>query len=338
MKQHAKTNRYLGGGVFPWFKVVDYGNIKLIEKNDTTWEYEREKFLNIKKIDSANAVSKHYKIPIETLLEHIKSVEINGSRSFGKNKMNFVTNKIESNKKYQIEENVYPALLKKEEQDELLEIIKSNRRGDHKGKIYKYLFSDLLYCNLCARAKKRKLGGNKFTKRGIDYYYYKCPTCSRKLNVEKADKVIINNILEMNELKILNKANLKMFDTMQEISDIQKEKDSFREEQEKLLDKILNISITNIDIKERLEKKVEKEINDIDKIIDSKNKKIELLRIQLKDSENNSFDTDTLNQLRFILLNKTSEDHEDIRQMINLLDIKIHVRNYERMTFEIRFS
>ena len=69
-----------------------------------------------------------------------------------------------------------------------------------------------------------------------------------------------------------------------------------------------------------------------------KNKKIELLRIQLNNKQKNSIDSDALNKLRYILLNKTPEDHQDIREMINLLGIKIHVKNYERMLFDIRLS
>ena len=87
-----------------------------------------------------------------------------------------------------------------------------------------------------------------------------------------------------------------------------------------------------------MEKKIEKEIDSLDKIISDKNKKIELLRIQLNNKQKNSIDSDALNKLRYILLNKTPEDHQDIREMINLLGIKIHVKNYERMLFDIRLS
>ena len=338
MKQHAKSTRYLGGDVFPWFKVVDYGNMKLIEKNDTTWEYEREKFLNIKKLGSLTSVSRTYKIPLDTLRKQINSNEIIGDRSFGKKKMNLLTNRRENKQNFQVEKNVFPALLSQEEQKEILQIISTNRRGGRKGKLNQYLFSGLLYCNLCPRAKKRKLGGNKFTKRGKTYYYYMCEHCSRRLNVEKADPIIINNILELDELKILDKANLLMFDLLDGISTLQKDIENLKDEQDKLLDKILNITIENLEIKTKLEKKIEKEIDSLDKIISDKNKKIELLRIQLNNKQKNSIDSDALNKLRYILLNKTPEDHPDIREMINLLGIKIHVKNYERMLFDIRLS
>lgn len=134
-----------------------------------------------------------------------------------------------------------------------------------------------MYCNFCPRAKKRKLSGNKFTKRGKTYYYYMCVHFSRRLNAEKADPIIINNIWELDELKILDKANLLMFDLLDGISTLQKDIENLKDEQDKLLDKILNITIENLEIKTKLEK----EIDSLNKIISDKNKKIELLRIQL---------------------------------------------------------
>ena len=117
------------------------------------------------------------------------------------------------------------------------------------------------------------------------YYYYMCEHCSRRLNVEKADPIIINNILELDELKILDKANLLMFDLLDGISTLQKDIENLKDEQDKLLDKILNITIENLEIKTKLEKKIEKEIDSLDKIISDKNKKIELLRIQLNNKK-----------------------------------------------------
>ncbi len=50
-----------------------------------------------------------------------------------------------------------------------------------------------------------------------------CEHCSRRLNVEKTDPIIINNILESNELKIPDKTNLLMFDLLDGISTLQKD-------------------------------------------------------------------------------------------------------------------
>lgn len=118
--KYAKTNRYLGGNILPWFKLESgyvYGKkCKVIVKNETTWEYYRGFFLTIIKYKNILRAAKEYNLNRFTAAEWLAKQELIGYRTYGKKgKIDQYHNKGRRKNYQTTEEKVFPAILTEDE-------------------------------------------------------------------------------------------------------------------------------------------------------------------------------------------------------------------------------
>ncbi len=158
--KYAKTNRYLGGNILPWFKLEPgyvYGKkCKVIVKNETTWGYYRGFFLTIIKYKNILRAAKEYNLNSFTVGEWLTKPELIGYRTYGKKgKIDQYHNK-GRRKNYQTTEGkVFPAILTEDEFLILNEMRKYNRVKFNKD-IYTYLYSNLSYHSCGGKLKEKE--------------------------------------------------------------------------------------------------------------------------------------------------------------------------------------
>ena len=327
MYNYAITgNRFLGGSVLPWFKVVrgtlNGVRCSLIVKNEETWEYYRKVFTDVIRFSSVSKSSQINNIPYPTLREWLHKPEIAGYRTFGKRGRSETSYKKTRRKTYQIsEEKTLPALLTDEEMEKIRNIY-SNSFSYCVKKSYPYLFTKLTYCK-CGG----KYHGNHFISRGKPYNYYRCEKCGKRYLAKKLEKLIIEKLSSNEELKMLNEYDFRIADLLDEITKLEQQK-NIEQKKEKDILNLITEDLISLDIAKEKLKGLKDSIKNIEK---------EMFKIKedIEKEKSKDITTDLLNTFRFLLNNYDEETLSELQEILNLLIKKIIIYSYENI--EIRY-
>lgn len=316
------SNRFLGGSILPWFKVVR-GNLNgvrcsLIVKNEETWDFYKKVFIDVIKFSSVKKSSETNNIPYPTLREWLHKPEIAGYRTFGKRGRNENNYKKGRRKTYQIsEEKLLPALLDDDEMEKIRNIY-ANSFSYYQKKSYPYLFTKLAHC-VCGG----KYYGNHFISRGSSYNYYKCEKCNKRYLAKKLEKIIIENLMNDDSLKMLNDYDFRISDLLDEITKLEQQKSIEQKKENDILNLITEDLISMDTAKEKL-----KGLKDVIRNIQKEISKIEE---DIEREKNKEITSDMLESFRYLLLNYDEDTLEELQQILNLIIKKIIIHSYNEI-------
>ena len=325
MYNYAVTgNRFLGGSVLPWFKIIR-GNLNgvrcsLIVKNDETWDYYKKIFLEIIKHKSLKIVSEKENIPYPTLREWIYKPELTGYRTFGKRGRNENNYKKGRRKIYQTStEKVLPAILTDEEFEKIQLIYKTTPQANII-KSYPYLFTKISYCK-CGG----KFGGNKFNERNSKKVknFYRCQKCNKRYIAQKIEKIIIDKLLNDDNLKMLNDYEFRIADYIDEIKHKENQVISFQEKEKNILD-LMNEDLISLET-------AKDKLKEIKKHISQSQKEIEEIKNNIEIEKQKEITSDMLDSFKYLLLNYDEDTLDELQQILNLIIKKIIIHSYDEI-------
>lgn len=323
--KYAKTNRYLGGNILPWFKLESgyvYGKkCKVIVKNETTWEYYRGFFLTIIKYKNILRAAKEYNLNRFTAAEWLAKQELIGYRTYGKKgKIDQYHNKGRRKNYQTTEEKVFPAILTEDEFLILNEMRKHNRVKYNKD-IYTYLYSIISY-HSCGG----KLEGERIKKKDSFIYYYKCNCCKKRFNQKKLELAIAENILSNPGLQIINDINFRLADIYDEIKNINNMIEEENSSEKRILS-LVSKNIVGIEAAEEELLKIKKQKNFLKKLLEEKMKLI-------AEENKKEITEDHISLLKNLLEYSQEEDddfREKLKEIINLIIKKIEVSSLDKI-------
>ncbi len=320
MYKRAEENKYLGGSIPYGYSVNDKGEF-IVDPLEV--DNIKRMFVSIKIHRSAKKVSQLLGVNYHTLLMRLKSPIYAGGRTYGKRPKDVFTGKRTSNDKHLLVWDVIEPIISREEWDEVQKILKNNQKKFASGKINRnYLFSGLISCNC---------GGSLFgnipnKKKGIQYY--KCNSCGKRLNMKKADKIIIEGIFNNNKIKLLNSGNIKEIDYYKEMEDLEnkiRELDAKKDDFVELFNEGL---IKKEKLKERL--------NKINNSIEYHNKDLIGLKEKILKIQNTDFGEDNMKLLKKILDSDSNKYNAEIREILNLIIRRIYIHDYQMYDIEVK--
>ena len=315
MYNYATSNRFLGGSVLPWFKLekipLNGKKIKVIVKNEKTWEIYRKFFNDIIRFKSVRKAAIENNLNPYTVRDWIKKPELLGYRTYGKKGKIDGNYKKGTRKEYMVtSEKVLPGILSEEEYTKISSIYKTYKVRFTTSK-FPYLFSTLLHCGCGGR-----FFGNTIKNRYNNYFhYYKCDKCAKRFNVKNIEKEIIEAILNNKNLNILNDYDFRISDMYDQI-DILNQKIVIEKEKEKnIVDLMLENILSNDTAKDKL-KVLKKNIINIEK----EKKKLEE---QIEIENNREITDENIESLKFLLQNYDEETVTELKEILNLIIQKI---------------
>lgn len=191
---------------------------------------------------------------------------------------------------------------------------------DHKAII---LFSGIVKCTCGGKMHQCNTSKEKAI-------YYKCNSCGKMIVSHKIEKIILEELFKMKEIKTLNDVKLnqnkdKFYE--KSISSLKQKLEKYEKKKEKLLDAYLEEDIDKEKYQERV-KKLEEEKTDIAKQINQLENKIEN-----KNSLKNEIAI--LDKLIYIIENRTEEDVIELRQIFKYLIETIDIIFFKPLEIEI---
>lgn len=323
MYNYAVTgNRFLGGSVLPWFKVIR-GNLNgircsLIVKNEETWEFYRKVFLDVIRFGSVKKTSETNNVPYQTLREWLHKPEIAGYRTFGKRGRSNKDYKKVRRKEFQVSsEKLLPSLLSDEEIEQIKKIY-GNSFSYYKKKSYPYLFTKLTHCQ-CGG----KYYGNHFISRGHPYNYYKCEKCNKRYLAKKIETKIIEKLSNDKELKMLNEYDFRIADLFDEIAKLEQQKQIEQKKEKNILslisEELISLEVARENLKNLKEvlKNIEKEINKI--------------KNEIEKEKNKVITSDIIKTFKYLLNNYDEETLPELQEILNFIIKKIIVFSYDEI-------
>ncbi|ADO82847.1 recombinase family protein [Ilyobacter polytropus] len=325
MYNYAKTNRYLGGSVLPWLKVIkgDISGVrcKIMVKNEDTWRFYRKVLLDVIRYRNIAKSASVNNINAVTLASWLSMPELIGLRTFGKKgKLNKNHNKGRRKEYFTTDSPVLPALLSKEEYSKIQEIRRTNRVKSRED-TEQYIFTNMTFCG-CGG----KLAGNAFRKGKRLHKYYRCEKCKIRYNAKVLENILSEEILNHPHLHMINDYEFRLADIIDEITEY---KITLKKKQNIEMD-ILSLIIEGLASKDTASKKLKelkKEITDLELII---SKKEELLT----EEQQKEITEDHIEMLRFFLTNITEDLIQDLKEILNLLIRKIVIEDLENITIK----
>lgn len=313
----ANTDRYLGGGLLPHFKVKVINKEKKIVKNEETWDLERQKYLDVLKYRSLKKVADLYCINYSTFLEQVRKVELIGHRMFGEFiKDPYTLKKTKNKTPFISSEKVLPALLTDEEFNLINDLLKDNRKK-FKNPQKKYLFSGLLYCS-CGK----KFAGNVISKGHKKHYYYKCEGCKIFRNAKVLEKYVKNAIISHPNLKLLNDTSFKLQDLQDKINLENKKLEDLAKRQKEITQLLMDGLLDASTIKPELEK--------LKKLVDLSKQEIKKYENLILENSNFVITEDNISDLKELLfMENTDEIMEELQEILCLIVNRIIIKTLE---------
>ncbi|MGL5593006.1 MAG: recombinase family protein [Cetobacterium sp.] len=313
----ANTDRYLGGGLLPHFKVKIINKEKKIVKNEETWDLERQKYLDILKYRSFKKVAELYCINYSTFLEQVRKVELIGHRMFGEFiKDPYTLKKVKNKDPFISSEKVLPALLTDDEFNFINALLKDNRKK-FKNPKRKYLFSGLLYCT-CGK----KFAGNIINKKTHSYYYYRCEGCKTFYNLDKLEINIKNAILSHPHLKLINDTTFRLQDLQDKIEFENKKLEDLVKKQREITQLLMDGLLDASTIKPELEK--------LKKLVDLSKQEIKKYENLILENSNFVITEDNISDLKELLFMENNDEiMEELQEILCLIINRIIIKTLE---------
>ncbi|MGL5724464.1 hypothetical protein, partial [Cetobacterium sp.] len=236
---------------------------------------------------------------------------------YGRKENNINTGIVKVNKEFEHFEGEHEALIPEELFNEVQELLKiCIRPQDNKSHL---LFTGILkcYCGGSMHQQKQK-------EKGMDKYIYKykCCECRKTIGKKKVETKIIQEILELSELKVLNEIKeIENTDRYQLSQSIILKCDNERE-------RIINLYAKGLIEDEELEKKIS-EVKERKRRAKEQLEEMELLK-----GDNESF-SDNVEILKGVIQNMEEEDNEELRQVFKLMIKKIALINREPLNLKV---
>ena len=326
MYNYAKTNRYLGGSVLPWLKVIkgDISGVrcKIMVKNEDTWRFYRKVLLDVIRYRNIAKSASVNNINAVTLASWLSMPELIGLRTFGKKgKLNKNHNKGRRKEYFTTDTPVLPALLSKEEYSKIQEVRKGNRLKS-KEDIHQYIYTHITFCK-CGG----KFAGNAFRNKNKIYTYYKCEGCNIRYSSDHLEKIVSEEILNHPHLQMINDYEFRLADIIDDITEQKKILNKKEESEKAVLSLVIEGLVSKEVAKEQLQE-LRKETHKIKKDIKEKEQ-------LLSDEQKKEITEDHIEILRFFLRNITKDLIPDLREILNLLIRRIKIIDLENI--EIKF-
>lgn len=315
MYNYANTNRFLGGSILPWFKLEKISEngkrIKIIVKNEETWNIYRKFFIDIIRMKSVKKAALENSLNPYTVRDWVKMPELIGYRTYGKKgKINSTYKKGRRTEYMVTSEKVLPAILTEEEYAKIDSVYKTYKVKFTSSK-FPYLFTTLLHCECGGR-----YFGNSLKNRYNTYYhYYKCEKCAKRYNAKNIEQEIIDAILENKNLNMLNDYNFRIADLYDQITILNKKIEMEKAKEKNIVELMLEGIISNDISKEKL-RTLKSNITNIEK----EKKKLEE---QIEIESNKEITEEHIESLKFLLKNYDEETVTELKEILNLIIQKI---------------
>lgn len=321
MYQYAETSRYLGGSIFPWFAIekgyIDGKRCKIVVQNKDTWDFYRRFFLTMIQSKSIKSTAEKFGLNLNTVQSWLVVPELIGKRSYGKKgKIDKLHNKGRRQDYLITEKIVFPALLTKEEYDQLL-YLRHRHRIQVREDIKIYLYSQALYCG-CGG----KFEGNfvrKIGKEGKGTAYYRCSKCGKRINAKKLEHDLIDRICNDSRLQMLNEVEFRLADLFDEKTEYEKQINILREKERRVIHLVTD-GITSMDV-------VEAELRALKKQRDHFHSLINKIDKTIQEEAQKEITEDNIKMLKELLI-LNFQDHEfriSLKEIVNLIIRKITI-------------
>ena len=321
MYKYAETDRYLGGSIYPWFRLekgtVNNTKCFKVGKNPETWSFYRKVLLDVIKYRSITKSSKINNIKKETLAGWITAPELLGYRTYGKKGKIDKFYKKGRRKHFQKSKTpVFPALMTHDEFEQL-ELIRQTNKIKYKNATYHYLFTTMTFCNECGK----KFAGERTKSKGKYFFYYKCEGCGKRFNVNKIETTISQKILTHPDLKMLNSYDFRVADLLDDITNLNKELEIKNIAEMKIIS-LISEGFTSEDV-------AKQELTNLKKSKQNIKNKIEEKRRMILEEERKEITEDHIETLKYLLKNINPEYVEDLKEILNLIIKKIVIKDLE---------
>lgn len=313
--QRAKAGKFQGGHLPLGYTKRD-GKI-IIDPN--TREEVLNIFLNYVDLKSLARVSKACGKPVASVKWILENTFYLGKIPYGRKENNINTGMVRINKVFEHYEGEHEAIITEKLFNEVQELLRvCIRPQNNKSRL---LFAGTLkcYCGGAMYQQRQKKHGTE------NYHYkYKCSNleCRKTIAQKKVETKIIDEILELSELKVLNEVReIESTDRYQLSQNIINKCDMERE-------RVINLYTKGLIEEGELEKK----------ILDIKERKSrakeQLEELELLKGCTEGFN-DNVEILKGIIENMQEEDTEDLREVFKLMIKKITLINREPLELKI---
>ena len=310
----AKVGRWQGGVLPIGYKKAEDGKTIIID--DELADEVKNMFKTYLNTLSIKKTGKIFNRTPESMRWILINPFYIGKLIYGMKEKDIHTGKQITKKDFQIFDGEHPALIDEDTFDTVQQYIKNNRKNAIPK--YRLLFTGLVYC---------ECNGKLYSHKREKYYTYFCEKCKKSISEKKLEKAIIENMLNLKELKDLNNNTIVLEKYQDDLKHTEKQLKTFNIERKKYIALYGKGIIT--------EKELENFMSDLNARIKYFKKEEKNLQKILENQKITGKKEDNLKALQNVLANMEDSDREDLYNLFKLLIEKIDLISRDPISVKI---
>jgi DNA invertase Pin-like site-specific DNA recombinase len=321
--QRAKNGKWLGGTVPLGYKNID----KKLIIDDEEADLVKEIFDYYLMCGSLRSTSKKFGRHFQSIRWILTNEIYIGFKKWGQKEKNIMTGKVKINKTYDLFNGEHDSIISMDTFESVQRIIQMNKDKKIKNSTSKAIFTGILRCpcggKLYNATTKRKW---KHENRYTIYHYYKCFSCRKNYPREEVERVLLEKIYNLPEMKDLNDTEIDTSLYHERITKLNKTLDKLTKKRNRTLNLYTNELIN------------ESELNSL---LSSINSEIELCKKQIEENQklidsekSKKIKDDNIDLFREVMKNLDIEDRDEAKKIMRLLFNKIELKDFVKQDYD----